>query len=172
MTETPIRCPYCGGWLPEEATICADCHEDLAALVRLARQHAIYYNEALSLAREGDLEAARLKLLMALERNGRFLPAQRLLTKVAAAQGDWALARRSAARALDLAPEDDLVRRLAAEVEAEATRQLPPAARRQAPATPPADPSSPPAPKAAGRPARHRGLLGAVFGLTSKEDRH
>ncbi len=122
MSETAMRCPYCGGSVPAAETICPDCHEDLAALVRLRLEHAIYYNEALSLAREGHLEAARARLTLSLERNARFLPAQRLLTKVAAALGDWPLARRSAARALDLAPEDGLVRRLAAEVEAEAER--------------------------------------------------
>ncbi len=122
MSETTMRCPYCGGSVPPAETICPDCHEDLAALVRLRLEYAIYYNEALSLAREGHLEAARARLILSLERNARFLPAQRLVTKVAAALGDWPLARRSAARALDLAPEDDLVRRLAAEVEAEAER--------------------------------------------------
>jgi len=173
MSETAIQCPYCGGWLTQESTICPDCHEDLAALVRLALEHAIFYNDALALAREGHLEEARARLLLSLERNGRFLSAQRLLTKVAAAQGDWLLARRSAARALDLAPDDALVRRLAAEVEAEAQRHARSEGRATPSPGPPAEPARPgQVSEAVGHGVGVTAFLGAIFPwLTGKEER-
>ena len=38
------QCPYCGGRVPSQATICPSCNEDLAALVHLEYEHAIAYN--------------------------------------------------------------------------------------------------------------------------------
>ncbi|NLD72650.1 MAG: hypothetical protein GX649_08025 [Chloroflexi bacterium] len=120
-----MACPYCGGSVPHDTTVCPDCHEDLAALVRLTLEHAIWYNEGLAAAQGGDLETARARLLCALERSPRFLPALLLLAKVAAALEDWALARRSAVRALEAAPDDVRVRRAVAAIEAAALQQAP-----------------------------------------------
>jgi len=162
VNDRPLRCPYCGGSLPPTETVCTDCHEDLAALVRLRCEDAIYYNEALFLAREGDLEAARARLILSLERNPRFLPAQRLLAKVCAALGDWTGARRAAARALDLAPDDDLVRRLAAEVEAAAERHAQAVGRAKSAAAGPAVQDSEAAARTSGsqQAPRRTGLFG------------
>jgi len=113
MADTPFSCPYCGGTVPETTAICPDCHEDLAALLRLEHSHAIYYNEALALAREGYLDDARARLIMALERNEAFAPAHALLAKVYAHQRQWARAEASAARARELDPENPAFRRLA-----------------------------------------------------------
>lgn len=112
MQDTPFSCPYCGGAVPEETAICPDCHEDLSSLLRLEYAHAIYYNEALALAREGHLDDARARLTMALERREMFAPAHGLLAKIYAHQRQWPRAEASAARALELAPEDPAIQRL------------------------------------------------------------
>lgn len=112
MQDTPFSCPYCGGTVPESTAICPDCHEDLSALLRLEYSHAIYYNEALALAREGYLDDARARLTMALEREETFAPAHGLLAKVYAHQRQWARAEASAARARELDPENSAYRRL------------------------------------------------------------
>lgn len=124
MSGELLRCPYCRGSVPGDTTVCPDCQEDLAALVRLEYQHAVYYNEALALAGQGEYDEARRKLLAALEWDDAFQPAYRLLAKVAGAQGDWREARRCAARAYELAPEDPGARRLFGQVEQAARRQL------------------------------------------------
>ena len=112
MPNTPFLCPYCGGTVPETTAICPDCHEDLSALLRLEYSHAIYYNEALALARDGYLDDARARLIMALERTESFAPAHALLAKVYAHQRQWARAEASAARALELDPENPSIQRL------------------------------------------------------------
>ena len=112
MPDTPFSCPYCGGAVPETTAICPDCNEDLSSLLRLEYSHAISYNEALALAREGYLDDARARLIMALEREESFAPAHALLAKVYAHQRQWARAEASAARARELDPENGAIRRL------------------------------------------------------------
>lgn len=124
-----VVCPYCGGNLSTDSTICPDCQEDLSGLIRLESGHIVYYNEALSLAREGKLEDACARLLVALELEEGFVPGHILLAKVYARQGRWPQARASVVRALDRSPEDGLVRELAAEIERSAQED---AARRPA----------------------------------------
>lgn len=116
MPDTPFSCPYCGGMVPEATAICPDCNEDLSALLRLEYSHAILYNEALALAREGYLDDARARLIMAIERNEAFTPAHVLLAKVYAHQRQWTRAEASAARALELDPENPAARRLVAAI--------------------------------------------------------
>lgn len=113
MSDTPFSCPYCSGAVPETTAICPDCHEDLSALLRLEYAHAIYYNEALALARDGYLDDARARLTMALERNESFAPAHALLAKIYVHQRQWARAETSAARALELDSDSPAIRRLA-----------------------------------------------------------
>ncbi|MHB0855988.1 MAG: tetratricopeptide repeat protein [Anaerolineae bacterium] len=117
MKDTTITCPNCGGALPQDTTICPDCQEDLSALARLEYEHAIRYNEALALAREGQFDEARNKLLVSIESDATFVPAHVLLAKVYARQGEWAEARLCIVRACDLAPEDNDLPRLALEIE-------------------------------------------------------
>ncbi|MHB1293972.1 MAG: tetratricopeptide repeat protein [Anaerolineae bacterium] len=117
MKDTTITCPNCGGTLPQDTTICPDCQEDLSALARLEYEHAIRYNEALALARDGQFEEARNKLLVAIELDPSFVPAYVLLAKVYARQAAWADARQCIVRACDLAPEDNEFPRLALEIE-------------------------------------------------------
>jgi len=124
MNDVQLWCPYCGGRVPPETTVCPDCQEDLAALVRLQLEHAIYYNEALALARQGEYDAARRKLLVALELCETFQPAHRVLAKVAAHQGNWREARHSAARAHELDTEDPEARRLVGAVEQAARKKV------------------------------------------------
>jgi tetratricopeptide (TPR) repeat protein len=99
-------CPYCGGLVPGDTTICPDCQEDLAGLARRELAAAIHYNEALSAARENRLAEALYRLQAAIALDGGFVPAHRLLAKVYARRGMWAEARACAARALSLAPDD------------------------------------------------------------------
>ncbi|MBC7237710.1 MAG: tetratricopeptide repeat protein [Chloroflexi bacterium] len=112
-----IQCPYCGGDVPDQVTICPACHEDLAGLARLEYAPAIYYNEGLALAREGRLEEARDKLIVSTTLDDSFLPAQVLLAKVYARQENWPRAHEAILRALQLAPDDETVRELAAQID-------------------------------------------------------
>jgi len=113
MLDNPFICPYCSGTVPETTAICPDCHEDLAALMRLEYAHAIYYNEALALAREGYLDDARARLTIALERKETFAPAHALLAKIYAHQRQWPRAETSIARARELDPENEAFKRVA-----------------------------------------------------------
>jgi len=106
MEEHPMTCPFCGGAVPAETTVCPDCHEDLAALVRLERGPLIYYTQALALARDGHYNQAREKLRFGLELCETFAPAHLLLAKINAQQECWAEAQAHARRALELAPDD------------------------------------------------------------------
>jgi len=128
MNELTLTCPYCGGMVPDNTTICPDCHEDLSSLIHLESAHLIRYNEGLALAREGRLEVAKASLIAALAHKESFAPTHVLLAKVYARQQCWPEARASVERALVLTPEDEQARLLAGEIkraaqEAESTRQ-------------------------------------------------
>lgn len=116
MGECKLTCSYCGATL-RDTTICPDCQEDLSALAKLQYGHYIYYNQAVALARQREFDQARTKLLLALEMNKSFVPGYALLAKVSAVQGRWAEAKANAARALELAPDDANLRRLASDIE-------------------------------------------------------
>lgn len=117
MEDYPITCPYCGGAVPAETTICPDCHEDLAALVRLERGHLIYYNQALALARDGHYDQARDKLHFALELCETFAPAHLLLAKINVQKKCWPEAQAHAQRALELMPDDAQTQQIAMAVD-------------------------------------------------------
>lgn len=117
MPEETVTCPYCGGHVPRDTTICPDCQEDLAGLLRLEYAHAVYYNEALAAAREGDLTKAGQKLALALEMKEDFAPAHLLLAKLAAQEKRWAEAKKAVARAFELVPDDGATMELAQEIE-------------------------------------------------------
>jgi len=104
--ETRIKCPYCAGTVGPDSTICPDCQEDLAALFRLEFAHVILYNQALSMARNGQWRGARNKLLAALELAPDFARVHRLLTKVHVQAGDWEEAHRALVRGLEAVPGD------------------------------------------------------------------
>ena len=106
MNLRAMICPYCGGLVPGETTVCPDCQEDLAGLARLELAPAIYYNQALAAARQGRLSEALARLQAAIALDGGFVPAHRLLAKVYARHGMWAEAEAAAARAVALAPDD------------------------------------------------------------------
>lgn len=121
MTTTElIRCPYCGGEVPLETTVCPSCQEDLSALIKLQYTHAIHYNEALALAREGKLEQAITRAELALASKADFAPAHVLLAKLYARQERWPQALASIRRAIELVPENERARALAQEIESNA----------------------------------------------------
>lgn len=116
MAETEFRptvCPYCGGAVPLDTTVCPDCQEDLAGLIKLERWHHILYNQALASAKSGDLVEAAWKAIASLEANGAFWPAYALLAKVCARQGRWEQATRAIESARALAPGDASLESLA-----------------------------------------------------------
>jgi tetratricopeptide (TPR) repeat protein len=122
MDSQETQCPYCGGHVPVDATVCPACYEDLSGLARLEFQPAIHYNQALALAREGHLEDARDKLIVSTTLDESFLPAHVLLAKVYARMENWPRANEAVVRALQLAPEDsgveyDAVRSLATRID-------------------------------------------------------
>lgn len=105
-TDAIITCPYCRAIVPADVTVCPDCQEDLSAILRLKYEYVIYYNQALALAREGKLDKAITKALLALEHKENFTPAHVLLAKAYAQRGEWLRAEASAARATELEPEN------------------------------------------------------------------
>ena len=113
-------CPNCNGNVPDDTVICPDCQENLAALLHVEQLAAIQYNQALALAKEGDLEKARTVLAAAAERAPDSAQVQRLMAKVCANLGEWDAALAAAQRLRELAPEDDTAQSLADRVEAEA----------------------------------------------------
>lgn len=123
MNVPLMTCPYCGGSVPQDTTVCPDCHEDLSALARIEHAHEIHYNRALSLARQGELNKARDQALMALGFREDFSPAYVLLAKVYARQKAWAEAEESVAEALALVPEDEEIMALAERIRRQATQQ-------------------------------------------------
>ncbi len=123
MNVSLMTCPYCGGSVPQDTTVCPDCHEDLSALARIEHAHEIHYNKALNLARQGELDKARDQALMALGFREDFPPAYVLLAKVYARQGVWTEAKESVAEALALAPEDEDVVELAERIRRQAAQQ-------------------------------------------------
>lgn len=123
MNVPLMTCPYCGGSVPQDTTVCPDCHEDLSALAKIEHAHKIHYNRALSLARQGELDKARDQALMALGFQEDFPPAYVLLTKIYARQGAWVEAEESVAEALALAPEDEEIAELAEHIRRKTTQQ-------------------------------------------------
>jgi len=99
-----VKCPYCSCLLPSGETICPACQEDLSALVKLAYQYVILYNEGLVLARQGRLTAARDSLLQSMALAPEFAPSHIVLAKVYVHLGDWPSALEMAERAYALEP--------------------------------------------------------------------
>lgn len=132
-SEEMIACPYCGGAVPADVTICPSCQEDLAALIKLRNLHVIHYNEALVLARSGQLEQAQARAELAVEARPEFAPAHLLLAKLHARQGRWSQARGSLEQAQELLPDDptldELAQAIAAGSQADAERAQAEAAR-------------------------------------------
>ncbi len=112
MTEWSFACPYCGATVSPQETVCPACHEDLAALIQLEYGYAIHYNEALDLARRGALDEARELARLSIRLNDRFAPAHALLAKIEARQGRWDMAQKSIQRAVQLAPDERVLREL------------------------------------------------------------
>ena len=128
--QPAMVCPNCGGCVPDDITICPDCHEDLSALAQVEYRHVILYNEALSLAREGQLPQAQERVAIALALCEPFPEAHELLAKLYARKGDWSAARLSARRALELSPEEarmttlvDLIEHESSSAQTKALRQ-------------------------------------------------
>ena len=111
-----LTCPYCGGDITAETSICPDCQEDLSSLIRLRYEHAIYYNEALAAAREEDYQRAAARAALAIERKSDFVPAYILLAKIHGRQAQWEEADRVVSRALEIAPGDADLRSFAEEL--------------------------------------------------------
>jgi tetratricopeptide (TPR) repeat protein len=118
--QVTLICPICGGRVPDDSTVCPDCHEDLAGLAGMERRHAILYNEALALARQDRLAEARDKLIAALTLEPGFCQGHALLAKVHAHRTEWPEAQARIEQALALAPDDAHLAALAEGIEAEA----------------------------------------------------
>ncbi|NLG49292.1 MAG: tetratricopeptide repeat protein [Chloroflexi bacterium] len=114
--DTIITCPYCRTAVPADTAVCPDCQEDLSAILRLRYGHAIYYNQALALAREGKLDEAIAKALLAVECKQDFAPGHVLLAKAYAQRGEWSKAEASATRAIELEPENESLGGLVEEI--------------------------------------------------------
>ncbi len=106
MTTPERSCPYCSTIVPEDTTVCPGCHEDVAGLLHLTYAHVIYYNEALALAQQGEVERARESLLLSLRLNRNYAPAHALMARLAAQGGQWREAREHVGRAKALEPRD------------------------------------------------------------------
>jgi tetratricopeptide (TPR) repeat protein len=132
-----LTCPFCGAEISEGTIECPSCHENLAGWMRVRYAHAIDYNEALALAREGRLDEAKARLAYALRAKESFAPAHILLAKISAQEGRWADARRSAERARELLPENERTEELVAAIAAAAEGASPAVDRPESEALPP-----------------------------------
>jgi hypothetical protein len=117
MSQSVITCPNCGIALPAGATICPECNEDLAPLLRVRLAADIAYNEGLRLARSGDLEGAIIKIHEAVAAASEHPAAYIVLGKLYAQKGIWSLARWWWQQALVRWPEDEAARRELAALE-------------------------------------------------------
>lgn len=163
MSSQQMQCAYCGNEIPAGVTICPACHEDLSGLARLEFQPVIYYNQALSLAREGRLDEARDKLIVSTTLDDTFGPAYVLLAKVYARQENWPRANEASVRALQLMPEDEKVRELATHIDqlaSEAQRATQRRERRLSEAA-----ARPALPTVTQAPMTHERELASAFGL-------
>jgi tetratricopeptide (TPR) repeat protein len=123
MTVDDRTCPYCETLVPEGTTVCPGCHEDVAGLLHLAYAHAIYYNEALELAQQGELERARDSAHLSLRLHPTYRPALMLMARLAAQEEQWSEAHEYAVMAQELNPDDAEVKDLLAEVVAAEAEQ-------------------------------------------------
>ena len=111
-TDGMLECPFCGGAVPQDVTICPSCQEDLSALIKLRSTHAIHYNEAITLAREGHYDLAQIRAELSINAKPEFAPAHLLLAKLLASQGAWEQAIASAQHAAELMPDDERTRQV------------------------------------------------------------
>ncbi len=87
MSIQQLKCPVCQTLVPDGATHCPDCGEDLVALVHLVAQSQIAFNQGLMLSKGGNLEGATHALLQSVTANPTNFDAMNLLGKVYALQG-------------------------------------------------------------------------------------
>lgn len=134
MTDSILKCPICQAPLPESATKCADCGQDLVVLVHLRAQSQLLYNRGLELARAGNLEGATLALQESAAADQTNIAARNVLAKVSAQQGLDAQARETWQTVLRLAPEDATAKAGIAQLDAQqqAKQQATAAAARKA----------------------------------------
>ncbi len=89
MQQRTILCPTCGVPPRPGTTICPQCKEDLAALIQLQRLPAIYYNEGVRLASEGQVDAAIARLLLAVGRDPSLIAPYAMLARLYAQKRLW-----------------------------------------------------------------------------------
>ncbi len=89
MQKRTILCPTCGVPPRPGTTICPQCKEDLAALIHLQSLPAIYYNEGVRLAGEGQLDAAIARLLLAVGRDPSLVAPYAMLARLYARKRLW-----------------------------------------------------------------------------------
>jgi tetratricopeptide (TPR) repeat protein len=150
-TDGILECPFCGGAVPQSVTICPSCLEDLSALIKLRSTHAIHYNEAITLAREGHYDLAQIRAELSISAKPEFAPAHLLLAKLLALQGEWEQASASAQRAAELMPDDERTRQVLEDIllgaeqsAAERAQITEQASETSVDDVPPAEPEAPP----------------------------
>lgn len=121
MTQPTTMCPNCKIALLADTTICSDCGEDLAPLMRLQLAAHVLYNEGLRLAKSGNLDGAILKLREAVSAAPDEPSAYVVLGKLHAQKGDWAEARQWWEKTLERWPDEGEARRGLAALDAKET---------------------------------------------------
>jgi hypothetical protein len=110
MAEKKLKCPVCNSSIKSGSGSCPMCKADLTALWEIDHGPDIAYNEALALARDGNLEAARQRLHLALSLHPQHVEAHVVLGKLYAQEKDYRRAIDLWQRALELDGQNEAAR--------------------------------------------------------------
>ena len=110
-TQLTISCPVYHVPLSAGSTVCPDCGDNLAPLMRLQFAPYIAYNQGLALAEAGDRDGAILKMLEVVEELPDNPSGYIILGKLYAQCSNWDRARYWWEKALARWPEEESARR-------------------------------------------------------------
>jgi LysM repeat protein len=113
-----ITCPICKVRLPADGTVCPDCGQDLAVLVRETRRVDILFNEGLAAAKAGDAATSIRRLEDALTLAPQRIDVLDLLARLYLRSGLRSDALAAWKRLLQIAPDNAAAKQAVQDLEA------------------------------------------------------